>query len=149
MQPLYGGQGKGIYKYAYTTENDAKEEFAKLKDYIVEEIICQHPALSDINKSSVNTVRVVTFYWKGKAYIISTTLRTRMKGSCVDNLHSCDSQCWQIDPCDGVIFTQSYGYNYHSCKVHLGSGCQVLGLRVPNWDMIKDCVINAQKEFKR
>ena len=35
-------------------------------NYIAQEAVKQHPALSELNPSSLNTIRIVSFFLKGK-----------------------------------------------------------------------------------
>lgn len=72
----------------------------------------QHPLLVSINLISVNTIRVVTFIYKGIAHIISCALRTGIKGAVVDNLHFNSSQCRAIDIESGMVFSPSCADDY-------------------------------------
>ena len=62
---IYSGEGRCFYD-----QDDNKEiDFADLmnlykKDYIVQEIASQHKVLEDIHPSSLNTIRVISFYLK-------------------------------------------------------------------------------------
>lgn len=146
-KPLEGGQGKGIFLYEYKDDSDAYAVFKKTHSYIIEELIIQHPLLASINPTSVNTIRVVTFTYKGIAHIISCALRTGVKGAVVDNLHSNSSQCWAIDIESGIVSTPSCGYDYQHKLIHMGSGVQVLGMKMPNWENVKALVVAAAERI--
>lgn len=145
-KPLNGGQGQGIFIYEYSNDKDAKQTFDSIPGFLVEELIVQHSVLSSINPTSVNTCRIVTFTYNGVAHIIACSLRTGVKGAVVDNLHSNTSQCWSIDIDSGIVFTPSCGYDYNHWLKHIGSGVQVIGMKIPNWEVAKSIVIkSAQK----
>jgi len=60
------------------------------KDYLVQEMIIQHPYLQRLNKSSVNTLRVLTFRSAKdeEVHILGSYLRIGKNDSLVDNISS-------------------------------------------------------------
>lgn len=55
-------------------------------NYIAQEIVKQHPVLSELNPSSLNTVRIVSFFFEGEVHILSSILRMGASGHKVDNI---------------------------------------------------------------
>ena len=55
-------------------------------NYIAQEAVKQHPALSELNPSSLNTIRIVSFFFEGKVHILSSILRMGASGHKVDNI---------------------------------------------------------------
>lgn len=102
-------QGKNVQ---FFSGGDSRETVLALlaqyegTDYIVQRAVVQHPALSALNSTSVNTVRIITLVLHEKAFIASSILRVGMPGSRVDNI---GSGGWQFDirP-DGHISTLAY-----------------------------------------
>lgn len=54
-------------------------------DFVVQEVLKQHPTMSQFNKSSVNTFRFTTLYLNGKFSVCSIGLRFGREGMNVDN----------------------------------------------------------------
>lgn len=63
------------------------------KNIVCQEVIKQHPTLSVLNPSSVNTIRLFTFAFKNDIYMLSSFIRFGRKGSRVDNSHSGGLAC--------------------------------------------------------
>lgn len=55
------------------------------ENFIVQELIKQHSFLAGFNSTSVNVIRVVSMFWKGKCYIIDSRLRVGAPGSFCDH----------------------------------------------------------------
>lgn len=76
------GEGRGVTKYKITTEADAEEVLNEWKsdNYLVQEVVKQHPILSQFNESSVNIMRISSWYHNGKVEILAPTLRIGTPG---------------------------------------------------------------------
>lgn len=55
-------------------------------NFIFQESVHQHEKLRILNPTSLNTVRVVTLFFEGEVYVLSSILRIGGKGSKVDNI---------------------------------------------------------------
>ncbi|MEY8534560.1 sugar-transfer associated ATP-grasp domain-containing protein [Blautia pseudococcoides] len=55
-------------------------------NYIAQEAVKQHPVLSELNPSSLNTIRIVSFFFEGEVHILSSILRMGASGHKVDNI---------------------------------------------------------------
>ena len=53
-------------------------------------VVKQHPILEKMNPSSLNTIRVVSFFFEGEVYILSIILRMGAKNARVDNIGAGD-----------------------------------------------------------
>lgn len=58
------------------------------RNFVVQELIRQAKVLSDMNPSSLNTLRVISFNFKGEINILLSALRVGAENSCVDNISS-------------------------------------------------------------
>ena len=88
-----GGKGIRIIRLSECNEKerhnlvlDILENYGK--DYVLQQVIKQHPLISRFNDTSVNTFRVITLYLNGEFSVLSIILRIGQKGSVVDNLSS-------------------------------------------------------------
>lgn len=89
LKPKFGLGGLGIQ---FVARNDL-DKFESLSDslqgeYIVEEVIKQHPEMDKINPYSVNSVRIVTLLCPdGRVELLAAMLKTSSSTSPVDNFN--------------------------------------------------------------
>lgn len=62
-------------------------------NFIIQEVVEQHEDLAKLNASSLNTIRTISFFFKGEVYILSSQLRIGGNGSRVDNYSSGGYSC--------------------------------------------------------
>ncbi len=80
---IENGVGKGVRLYR-------REDFAKItreysRNYLIQQVFCQHETLSSLNESSVNVVRVVSLNLNGNVSPVSCALRCGATGAVTDN----------------------------------------------------------------
>lgn len=83
------GEGRLIVFYDKNSASFEKleEDFNKIgANFIVQAAVKQHPELAKLNSSSVNTIRVISFFFKGEIHILSSILRVGAVNSKVDNI---------------------------------------------------------------
>lgn len=85
------------------------------KDYILQELIVQHPFYKRFNETSVNTIRLFTYrsVRNNKIICLQALLRIGRNGAVVDNVNS-GGICCGIDE-NGVL--REYGLNKHGVKI--------------------------------
>ena len=127
-------QGQNIFLYR-SDELDADtflSEYAG-KSFVLEAFIRQHPAMSSLNPSSVNTVRVVTAHYKGRTLIVGAGLRVGGAGEFVDNYHH-GGLAFPIDLETGIVNGAGRNYEGECVLRHPATGRIVLGFEIPHWD---------------
>ena len=83
------GEGRLIQFFDPETlsEEKLKETFRTFgSNFLAQEIIQQHPVLSALNESSLNTIRIVSFLLDGNVHILSSILRMGGSGARLDNI---------------------------------------------------------------
>lgn len=152
-KPLGGHRGQGIKDYRRPEEGWAKtyEEITKLPPGVVEQYITQHPDLSILAPSSVNTVRIVTVSSNvnpvtedGKMRDIAyASLRIGGGTSFVDNFHS-GGMVANIDLETGILVTDATDQEGNVFKRHPKTGIRIKGFKVPFFseavEMVKDAI---------
>jgi len=88
-----GGHGVLFWNSVTDSEEKLVDFLQNSNNIICQEVIKQHPALSVLNPSSVNTIRLFTFAFKNEIYMLSGFIRFGGKGSRVDNSHSGGLAC--------------------------------------------------------
>ena len=84
------GSGEGHNIRFFDTDSVTDEELRSLfrqykRNFIVQEKLAQHPVLAALNPSSLNTIRIMTFLFRGEVHILSAILRVGGGKSEVDN----------------------------------------------------------------
>lgn len=84
--------GKGII-FIYKNDNTFNEKIKKIYNetngnYIAQNLIEQHIILNDLNPSSINTIRIITYIANDEIHHSPLSLRIGRKNSNVDNIHA-------------------------------------------------------------
>lgn len=83
---LMSNGGHGLFFWNSSMDDEALiNGFSHQSSFIIQEVMHQHPLMSAIHQSSVNTVRLITFFFEGEVYLLSSFLRMGQNGSLVDN----------------------------------------------------------------
>lgn len=101
--------------------------------FVAQRLVRQHPDLAKINKDSLNTVRVLSFRFKGEVHILSAQLRMGSAGSRVDNISAGGISC-AIRP-DGRLAEKAVNRKSEWTDRH-PSGIKFQDIRVPSYDRI-------------
>lgn len=107
--------------------------FDKGGEYIVEKYIEQHPELSMLNPSSVNTIRVWAGCINGENFVIDAFLRVGGRGALVDNTTR-GAHIFRLDVQTGVIGDGMIKNIYNDTfQCHRDSGERISGRTLPFW----------------
>ena len=74
-------------------------------NFVVQRLVKQHPDLERLNPSSLNTLRVLSFHFKGEVRILSAQLRIGGSGARVDNVAAGGFAC-PVRP-DGRLYEKA------------------------------------------
>lgn len=118
---------------------------------IFESVVHQTKQFASFNESSVNTVRfMTTLYPDGEAKIIATFIKIGRAGKCVDNAGGGGNVdvCVDIDTGELKYAIQYDGWrNIKDIEKHPDSGNQLNGIKIGNWETIKEEVKKFQQAF--
>ena len=113
-QAVESAQGKSVIRFSSVqgkTDSDncsVKELFKKYKkNFIVQQAVIQHPELSRLNPTSLNTVRLTTFRRENEVVVLTSLLRMGRK-----------SPAYGINP-TGVYEENDFGLKYDGVVVPL------------------------------
>lgn len=134
------GSGRGIQFLRY----DQKKEITQLlldksqKDYIVQAIVKQHPALESVHAGSLNTIRVCTLLLEDGVHILSAVLRMGVDKSRIDNVTAGGISA--AIKKDGTL--DKYAYTYYSGEKFEKhpQGLVFEGYQVPEFNKVIDTV---------
>ena len=145
VKPLDGEGGKGIEKFEYKNEEDAKTIYNSLlykKQLLVEECIKQHPEMNKLYSKSVNTLRMFTFYKDGQSYFLQAILKSG-NGGVVDNFSSGGMYTY-VDE-NGVVFAEAIDQQDNIFYEHPISKVKIVGFKVPKFKEAVEMVKEAAK----
>ena len=110
--------------------------------YVLEAFIRQHPAMSSLNPTSVNTVRLITAGYRGRITIIGGCLRTGGVSAFVDNFHS-GGIAFPLDLSSGIVSGPGRDFAGKRYIRHPATDAVVPGFTVPHWDVVTAAVTEA------
>ena len=139
IKPLFCFGGSGVRKInqAELPPDRRKAEAAALvreyPDFVVQEIIRQHPLLAELNPSSVNTIRVNTLFLNGKTSLCCACVKYGKAGAPVDNY--CSGGSWAGLDGEGRFTGQASGKGA-LLEDRTPGGLPLAGRRIPHFDRL-------------
>lgn len=125
-----------------TKEEFEKKDISEFRKYIAEEVIIQNKTLSRLNPRSVNTVRVLTY----RGRILASVLKLGTGNAIVDNQHA-EGINGNIDLNTGITNTTFLDLNLNEYYRHPTTNEILLGVQIPNWELLKEKVMSAAKQI--
>lgn len=140
----YGGKGIEFIDGSLLDE-EIKSILRHRDGYVLQEKVKQHPQMAKLHPNSLNTVRTVTFRYKGEVHVLSTIVRFGIGGKKVDNISSGGIFCGVKS--DGS-FTK-YGYTNRAVvmETHPTTGVSFAGNHVLNYEKVKQMVCELSNRF--
>lgn len=146
VKPIDGCGGVGV-ELIKVNKNNLKKVYNNLLEtnrLLVEEKIMQHKSLSKLNKSSVNTLRIVSFYDGKKVHILNSVFKIG-NGGVTDNFSSGSMYTFIKD---GKIIVPAIDRDDNIYYKHPISNIDLIGYEIPNYDKAIDLVKECAKIIK-
>ena len=128
--------GKGVYFVPGNQLETVEKNI--IDDIVIQRPICQHEALSAINSTSVNTIRVLSLLTEEGVKVYSAILRMGIHGARVDNASSGGITCgitW-----DGKLKKNAYTASGICYDKHMDSGVVFENYQIPGFTKCLDAV---------
>lgn len=135
----YGGAGIELIQIAGKDLKELYDYLLKNNLLLVEEKIIQHTELAKLNSTSVNTLRIVSFFDGEKSHILNTVFKIG-NGGITDNFSS-GSMYTFVE--DGKIIVPAIDRNDDIYEVHPISKINLIGYNIPNYDKALELVTEA------
>lgn len=148
MSKPYDGLAGQDVKKVYTADiADPKAYFAECiqNRIFLEELVIQHPDMSAICPSSVNTMRIITFNDHGKSEILWMGLRIGNGVNAIDNFHAAGTVS-SIDMDTGKLVGNAINKDNIEFSHHPLTGMQYDGFQIPYFQEAKELVLRAALE---
>lgn len=133
------GGGRGIRFISENVETNDVENIINAYDgnFLIQRIIMQHPLVASFNETSVNTMRIITFLYKGRVHFIYGELRFGGIGSRLDN--SAAGGRWVLINKDGIIQNEFYIFDKSTTDMYVDKNYVspiAENTSVPNWNEV-------------
>ncbi len=148
-KPMNGMCGKGIEKIHMDQEESPEAVWERLTangEYLLEEVIRQHPQVSAIYPHAINTVRTVTIRKDGVTHIVCTYFRIGNHGHHVDNFNS-GGMVAPVDEKTGIVADRAIDKTKVLYANHPATGTPIKGFQFPDWEKAMDMVRRASLEI--
>ncbi|SFM27093.1 Sugar-transfer associated ATP-grasp [Gracilibacillus orientalis] len=155
IKPSRTDNGKGIAKLNYENEmitlKDKKVSMEELEDlygldFVVQDVIKQHPVMGDPHPSSVNTLRMVTLRWKNEVRYLLSFARFGANNAVRDNAGT-GGVCVGITDdgkfMDYAVDEHTNVYTHHPTTNYAFAE----HAQIPNFDKFKEYVIGLHKQI--
>ena len=141
------GAGTGIrfYERGADSGTEIRRMIDSLKNnFIIQEIVEQHEILASFHKKSLNTIRILSFFFEGEVHVLSAIVRMGGGEARVDNVTSGGMQCGlQMDgQCHSLACTKKRNWVDRS-----PDGTVFAGTKIPAFDKILQIVIKEHIRF--
>lgn len=141
------GEGRLIQFFDHGKANK-KEIASAMKNmganYIIQAVVKQHPVLAKMNPSSLNTIRIVSFFFEGEVHILSAILRMGATGAKVDNIGAGGFACPIHE--DGQL--NEKGVNRKAeWRTENQNGVRFADVRVPSFEKVIETVKDTHKKL--
>ena len=147
IKPSLTGRGKGVKRVNIingVVDSEGKtlaQLFDEYKtDYLVEAVVQQHDAMSALNPSSVNTIRIVTYRSGMDILVVYTVIRIGRKNQTIDN-ESAGGISTIIHE-DGSLGKYAYGVPGCDRIEYTDAGVKLEGYKIPSYQS----AVNIAKE---
>lgn len=145
VKPTLTSHGNGVKKL-HIENGIVDDKGTKLKDllldygknFLIQDLVKQHPAMNALNPDSINTIRIVTYRKGMEVIMLYAAIRIGRKGQAIDN-ESAGGISTKINM-DGTLCKYAFGAPGQD-KIELtDSGIKLEGYQVPSFDKALDIV---------
>lgn len=120
----------GIVDAKGTSLKDLLLEYGK--NFLIQDLVKQHPAMNALNPDSINTIRIVTYRKEMEVFVLYAAIRIGRKGQAIDN-ESAGGISTKINM-DGTLGRYAYGVPGQD-KIELtDTGVILEGYQVPSFE---------------
>ena len=111
-------------------------------NFIAQAAVKQHNVLASLNSSSLNTIRVISFFFEGQVHILSCILRVGAQGSKVDNVGAGGFACPVLE--DGQLKDKAVNRKAEWVTEN-SAGIRFADIKVPSYERLIETVKKKHK----
>ena len=129
----YGGKDVQVFERGEINEETVNKLFDEYRiNFVIQALVDQHDKMARLNPTSLNTIRIISFFFREDVYILSSLLRIGGEGARVDNYASNGYAC-NINP-NGSLSERAV--NYLGWTTHHPRGYDFKDIVIPNYDKV-------------
>lgn len=139
IKPSLKSHGDGVKKFAcvdgkISVDGKTMEQLFDMyeKDFIIQKVVHQHKKMNELNPSSVNTIRILTYHSGMEVIVPYTVVRIGRKGWDIDN-ETAGGISTKINT-DGTLCKYAYGSPGNDMIEKTDLGTILEGFQVPSFD---------------
>ena len=133
-----GGQGIERREAADITDYAAfRASLLENRQFLIEQVIPQHPEMAALNPSSVNSLRIVSYFDGSEVHILARVLKMG-NGDVIDNF--AHGGMYSMLDEDGVALHAAFDVAGDAYEIHPISGIRIPGFQVPLYPQVLDLV---------
>lgn len=110
-----------------------RAQLLERRQFLVEEFITQSAEMASLNPSSVNSLRVISYFDGSRTHLLASVLKMG-NGGPIDNFSG--GGMYTMLDADGVAHHPAFDESGASYAVHPLSGTSIVGFRVPRYDEV-------------
>lgn len=114
-------------------------------NYLIQAAIQQHPEMARLNPTSLNTVRIMTYWSKQGVVVLYAVVRMGRVGSVVDNASAGGLYCGV--KADGCLKENAYTLAPFSVHTKTDNGVVLKDFRIPMYDELKSKAIELHHQL--
>ena len=141
------GSGRGIsfFRNDQIPEVDEYLQNENERNYIIQAIVKQHPALEKVHCGSLNTIRICSLLLDDGVHILSSVLRMGVNSSRIDNVTAGGISAAIKE--DGKL--DQYAYTYYTGERfdRHPQGLFLKGYEIPKFSELKQCVVTLAQSI--
>ncbi len=142
----HGGKNIYVLGEGEVTEAAVKEFFDQFKmNFVVQELVEQHEDMARLNPTSLNTIRIISFFFNNETHILSSLVRIGGDGARVDNYSSKGYAC-RINP-NGMLHERAICQGIWTSSHP--SGFDFKDVRIPSYDKVIQVVKEEAAKLPR
>ena len=152
IKPSLTGRGVGVRKINIKNgkNKNGGEDLSAImdeykQDFLIEELIKQHPQMSALNPSSINTIRVLTYRSDMEIIIVYSVIRIGRQGQDIDN-ESAGGISTSISK-DGKLGKYAFGTPGVDMIEYTDSGVKLENYQIPSYEKVVDLVKKAHYQL--
>ena len=139
IKPTLSSHGSGVKKL-YIQNGIVDDKGTKLKDllvkygkdFLIQDLVKQHPAMNALNPDSINTIRIVTYRKGMEVFALYAAIRIGRKGQTIDN-ESAGGISTKINM-DGTLCKFAFGAPGQDNIEITDSGVKLEGYQIPSFE---------------
>lgn len=141
------GQGVRILEKQEGPQVEALYENCVRGKKVMEELLHGCEAIQAFHPSSLNTIRFITFGYKGKTIPFGALIRMGVGGMVVDNTHA-GGIFAHVNIKTGVIESEAVTTDGLRVSSHPDTNIPLIGFQIPMWDKITEFCLSAASQTK-